>query len=146
VATIVLVVANAGSLTTGDTVIRDRLQAAGHTVVLRNDEDPEYTGAYDGVFISDSCSGGTVSAKYDTVAKPGITAENVTWRLGTYLGAIDGTQWTVENTDGNGGLTGTQTVYTATMPQQGIDTDVLPAGATVVARLTGDSDHGVYVR
>jgi hypothetical protein len=146
VATIVLVVGTTGSLTSGDTVIQGRLVAAGHTVVLRNDEDAEYASAYDGVVVSDSSSGGTVGAKYDTVAKPAITHENTTWRLGTYLGAISGTQWTLENVPAaNAGLTGTHTVYTSSQAQQGIDTDTLPAGATVVARLAGDADHGTYV-
>lgn len=143
--TIVLVVASTGSLTSGDQVMQAALQAAGHTVVLRNDEDAEYGGTYDGVMVSDSCSGGTLGSKYDTVAKPGITCENASWRLGTYLGGINGTQWTVENVEGNGGLTGTQTIYTTTISQQGIDTDTLPSAATVVARLAGDADHGVYV-
>lgn len=144
-ATIVLVVGTTATLTDGDIVIRDRLVAAGHTVVLRNDTDAEYSGTYDGVYIADSSSGGDVGSKYDTVAKPGITAENASWRLGTYLGAISGTQWTVENVEGNGGITGTVTVYNSTQSQQGIDTDTLPAGAIVVARLAGDADHGTYV-
>ncbi len=144
-ATIVLVVGTTGTLTSGDVVAQGRLVAAGHTVVLRNDEDAEYTGSYDGVFVADSSSGGTFGSKYDTVAKPGITCENASWRLGSFLGGIDGTQWTVQSVDGNAGFTGTHTVYTTTISQQGIDTDVLPGGATVVARLAGDADHGVYV-
>jgi hypothetical protein len=143
--TIVLVRADAVSGTAGDLVLQARLEAAGHTVVRVADEDPEYGGAYDGVMISDSCSGGTVGAKYDTVAKPGITCENVTWRLGTYLGGITGTNWTVQNVAGNAGLTGDQVIYSEAVSQQGVDTDVLPAAATVVARLTGDADHGTYV-
>lgn len=144
-ATIVLVCADPSSLTAGDTILRNRLQAAGHTVIPVDDADPEYSGSYDGVMVSDSCSGGTFGSKYDTAAKPGITLENVPWRLGTYLGGVDGTDWVVESVDGNGGLTGTHTVYDSTQSQQGIDTDTLPAAATVVARLAGDADHGTYV-
>lgn len=143
--TIVLVVANSASLTSGDTVMQTALETAGHTVVLRSDEDAEYGSAYDGVMVSDSCSGGTFGSKYDTVAKPGITCENASWRLGSFLGGINGTQWTVEDVEGNGGLTGAQTVYSTTISQQGIDTDTLPSAATVVARLTGDADQGTYV-
>jgi hypothetical protein len=145
VATIVLVCANAATPTAGDLVIQGRLEAAGHTVVRTSDESAEYSGAYDGVFVSDSCSGGTFGSKYDTVAKPAITCEAVSWRLGTYLGGITGTQWTVQDVAGNGGLTGTQSVYSNSQSQQGIDTDVLPGAATVVARLAGDADHGTYV-
>lgn len=142
---IILVRADAVNGTAGDLALQARLEAAGHTVTRVADDDAEFGGSYDGVVISDSCSGGTVGSKYDTVAKPGITLENVTWRLGTYLSGITGTDWTIENVDGNGGLTGTQTIYSEPVSQQGVDTDTLPGAATVVARLTGDADHGVYV-
>src|SRR5690606_8701994 len=142
----ILMVVGSTSLSAGDDFVRQRLEAAGHTVVYQDDDESgEYSGSYDGVFVSDSCSGSKVGSRYASVDKPGITAENVSWDLGSYLGAIDGTDWAIQDVDGNGGLTGTRTVYTETMPQQGIDTDSLPDGATVVARLAGDSDHGVYV-
>lgn len=143
---IILVVATSGSPTVGDLVIQGRLEAAGHTVTRTSDEDAEYSGSYDGVVVSDSCSGGTFGAKYDTVTKPGLTFEAASWRLGTYSGAADATQWSVNAVPAaNGGLTGTQTVYDATQPQQGISVSSLPAAATVVATQQGDSNKGVYV-
>jgi hypothetical protein len=145
VATIVLVMANSAAGTAGDLVLEGLLQAAGHTVVRRSDEEAEYGGAYDGVVVSDSCSGGTVGSKYDTAAVPGVTFENVTWRLGTYLAGLSGTQLTVYDVEGNGGLTGTVTAFTETVSVQGIDTDTLPGTPTIVARFLGDADHGVIV-
>lgn len=143
---IILVIANAASPTTGDLIIEDHLETAGHTVTRQSDEAAEYSDPYDGVVIADSSSGVTIGTKYDTATVPGITLENSGWRLGTYLGGISSvTSWTVEDVEGNGGLTGGQTVYDAAQSQQGIDTDTLPAGAIVVARATGDADHGTYV-
>jgi hypothetical protein len=144
---IILVVATAGSPTAGDTVLQGRLEAAGHTVTRTSDEDAEYSGSYDGVVVSDSSSGGTFGAKYDTVAKPGIALEAATWRLGSYVGATTGvTQWTVSAVSGaNGGLTGTQTVFSSGQSQQGISVSSLPAGATLVANQQGDTNKGIYV-
>src|SRR5690606_26589241 len=142
----ILMVVGSTSLSSGDDLVRQRLEAAGHTVVYQDDDESgEYSGSYDGVFVSDSCSGSKVGSRYASVDKPGITAENVDWGLGSYSGAINGTDWVIEDVDGNGGLTGTKTIYSSTQSQQGIDTDSLPNGATVVARLAGDSDHGTYV-
>lgn len=144
---IILVVASSASPTAGDLVLQGRLEAAGHTVTRTSDEDAEYTGSYDGVLVSDSCSGGTFGAKYDTVDKPGITCENASWRLGTYEGASSGvTQWSVNAVPAaNGGLTGTQTVYSTSQSQQGIVVSSLPSAATVVATQQGSSDKGTYV-
>lgn len=144
---IILVVANSPTPTAGDLVLQGRLENAGHTVTRTSDEDAEYGGAYDGVLVSDSCSGGTFGAKYDTVAKPGITCENASWRLGSFIGATTGVaQWTVNSVSAaNGGLTGAQTIYSSGQSQQGITVSSLPAAATAVATQQGDSNKGTYV-
>jgi hypothetical protein len=144
-ATIVLVVASTTGLSGGDTLIRDRLVAAGHTVVLRNDEDAEYTGTYDGVVIGDSSVNATVGTKYDTVAKPAMCTESMTsgWRLGSSTTGVTTTQWDVQNVPAAIGSvpTGTRTVYSTGISQQGIN----PAGThTVVAYRAGTTDE-VYV-
>lgn len=146
-ATIVLVVGNAAALTAGDTVLRNRLVANGHTVVLRSDEEAEYTSAYDGVMVSDSCAGATFGAKYDTVAKPGIALEAPSWRLGTSSAQTAGvTQWSVNSVAGlNGGLTGTQTVYSTAQTQQGLTVASLGTGAQVIATQQGDATKAVYL-
>jgi hypothetical protein len=158
VATILLVVGNAAGTTPptrtqGDTILRDRLVALGicatvDDVILWDDNNAEYSGAYDGVIISDSCVGGTVGSKYDTVPRPGITFENVTWRLGTPVAAGAAiTQWTVNATPQlSAGLSGPVTVYDAAgQTQQGLAVSSLPAGAQVIATEQGTATKAVYV-
>ena len=142
---IVLVVADRfATLSAGDTILRDRLLSFGHTVSLASDEDAERdSGTYDGVMVSDSCSGGTVGSKYDTAAKPGITLEATSWRLGTTVGAASITQWDVIDVgDLDAGFGGTtQTVYSTASSQQGLSAW---SGGTVVAYQAGGTSKAVY--
>lgn len=147
---IILVVGNKDVLTTGDLIIRGRLEGAGHTVTEASDEDAEFSGAYDGVFVSDSASGAifNTGAKYRTVDKPGVTTENAAWLLGTYLGTGDPlSSWSVTSTPTlSAGLSGTVAVYdAATQAQQGIEVSTLPAGAQIVATALNDADKATYV-
>jgi hypothetical protein len=135
VAAILLVVADKAALTAGDTFVRDRLLSKGHTIILRSDEEAEITTGYDGIFAADSCSAGTLSPKYGTVAKPAITSEFPTgWGLGTLGTGGSSTNWTVEaGTALSAGLSGTQTVYPAAITGDGSTQTSIGAG-TVVAR------------
>jgi hypothetical protein len=146
VATILLVVGNAGSLTFWDTAFRGRIEAAGHTVTVIDDNTAEpASNTYDGVAVSDSSAGGSVA--YGTVAKPGLTSEQPTsWNLGTNVAGTTATQWSVNAVSPqNGGLTGTQTVYSGSgLSQQGLSTSSIGAG-TVVATQQGASTKAVYV-
>lgn len=146
-ATVVLVVGNAAALTAGDTVLQDRLTGLGHSVVLASDEDAEYGGTYDGVMVSDSCAGATFGAKYDTVAKPGLTLESPTWRLGSNTSTATVTQWSVNEVgDADGGLTGTQTIYNTAKTQQGLTSaSVATTGGQIVATPQGVATNCVYV-
>lgn len=150
-ATIVLVVANSASLTSGDTTVRDRLQNThGNTIVLRSDDDAEYTGAYDGVFIAESVSSGTVLAKYSTVAKPAIVCESAVWDdwgMSSAGGAqAAGTQWDI-NATGHAlvaGLTGTVTILSSSATISSVATSGVGAGAVIAALRTDDTTRTPY--
>lgn len=145
-AVIVLVVGNSASLTAGDSAIQSRLESNGHTVTLRSDDDAELTTGFDGVTVSDSCAAATIGAKYATSTRPGLTLEQPAWDLGTYSATASVTQWVVsEAGELDANLTGTQSVYSSSQSQGGIDQSSLGAGAQIVATRAGASTVCTYV-
>lgn len=147
--TIVQVMGNSSAPTGGDDVLTARLQAAGHTVTKRSDEDAVLSdSAFDGFMICPSCSSGTVTDKYATSTKPGIVLDEAVVDDHAMIGALTSagvTQWVVTESGAlDGGVTGTATVYTSTVSQNGATVSGLGAGAVVVATRAGASTAATY--
>lgn len=147
-ATIVLMVADAAALTSGDTTLRDRLQNThGHTVLLRSDEAAEEAGgSYDGFVIGESVASGLAGTKYRDAAVPGIVMEGALWDehlLGAFSTSTAQTQWNMQSVPPlNAGLTGLTTVYSSSQSQHWSLISAMGAGVQVVAQHATDSTRG----
>jgi hypothetical protein len=78
-ASILVVVGNAGTPTSGDSYLEGVLQGLGHTVTYVSDETAEDVTGFDGIVVTDSCSSVTLGAKYDTAAIPLVSHEAQHW-------------------------------------------------------------------
>jgi hypothetical protein len=143
-ATIVLHVGDSAALTNGDIAVRDRLQnTLLHTVSVLDDGAAQAaTGTYDAVVIAESCASGAMAGKYLTVTTGVMISEGALWDDFGLTSVASSTsqsddQWDVTGgTQISGGLSGTQTVFSAVTACHNSLTSDIAAAATVTAVLS----------
>lgn len=144
VATVGLVVGDAGNPTAGDLALRTQINRAGYAAAWVDDAATLPTG-YQGFVIADSVTAATVGTKYRDVAKPVVTIEHDLWddnRLATNVGASTTASATydLDTHPITAGLPDPITFLTSAIAQRGvIIASALPAGATSFARPSADT-------
>jgi len=146
---ILLVVGDSSSLTTGDTNVRNYLQANSNysvTVVSDTDTEPS-SSSYDAAVILESVSSGDIGGKYSTVSNPVLVCEGAIWDAHG-LTTADGstsqttTQWNVvSGTAISGGLSGNVTVHSSSQNSHNAASDIRADDAVVTARLPSDTSR-----
>lgn len=138
-----VVVASAVAPTAGDTVLKNLLEGAGHSVTFINDEDA-VGGTYGAYVLAESCSSATLGGKYDTVAVPCVVLEISVWddmRLATAAGttAASSTDYDLLTHEITTGLPDPATVKLTSTSQYSVLNSALPSGAVPFARAGADA-------
>lgn len=144
--TIGLVVGNAASPTTGDALLKTRIESAGWPVAYVDDADAVPTGRR-GFVLSATTDAATVGTKYDAVTVPVLTINHNLWddnRLAANVGAstASSADYDLEAHAVTTGLADPLTVLTAAQAQRGVLNASIAAGGTVVARPGADAGRG----